>query len=152
MSITQSTRVATRMTGRIAVAAVGITIAGLTVGAAPALADGGPGGPGGPCGIQACQSPGERGPGGPGPDRRGPGPADWRGGPDGGPGGPQWGGGHDDRGWRPGPPPQDLGWRGIDQGRWDHQPFNYNGNWVNPVLDPGYQNWGFWLFGTWIPL
>ncbi|NTY58907.1 hypothetical protein [Mycolicibacterium sphagni] len=145
MSITHSTRVA----GRIAVAAVGITIAGLTVGAAPALAEPGPGGPGGPCGFQGCQRPGERGPGGPPPDRRGPGPADWRGGPGGGPGGPQWRGG-DDRGWRP--PPPDLGWRGIDQGRWDHQPFNYGGNWVTPVFDPGYQNWGFWLFGVWIPL
>jgi hypothetical protein len=148
MSISHSTRVASR----IATVAVGITIAGLTAGAAPALAEPGHGGPGGPCGFQGCQGPGDRGPGGPGdrggppPDRRGPGPADWRGGP-----GPEWRGG-DDRGWRPGPPPPDLGWRGIDQGRWDHQPFNYGGNWVNPVFDPGYQTWGFWLFGTWIPL
>ncbi|BBY66546.1 hypothetical protein [Mycolicibacterium helvum] len=150
MSITHSTRVASR----IAAVAIGITVVGLTVGATPALADpgpGGPGGPGGPCGFQGCQGPGERGPGGPPPDGRGPGPADWRGGPGGGPGGPQWRGG-DDRGWRPGPPPPDLGWRGIDQGRWDHQPFNYGGNWVVPVFDPGYQNWGFWLFGVWIPL
>ena len=50
-----------------------------------------------------------------------------------------------------GPPPPDLGLRGIDQGRLDHQPFNYGGNWVTPVFDPGYQNWGFPLFGVWIP-
>ena len=81
-----------------------------------------------------------------------PGPADWRGGPGGGPGGPQWPGGGDDHGWRPGPPPRDLGWRGIDQGRFDHQPFNYGGNWVTPVFDPGFNNWGFWFFGVWIPL
>ncbi|APE15291.1 hypothetical protein BOH72_08730 [Mycobacterium sp. WY10] len=143
MSITHSTRVA--------VLAAGITIAGLTVGAAPALADPGPGPGPGQCGFQGCQGPGQRGPDGPGGDRRGPGPADWRGGPGGGPGGPQWRG-DDDRGWRPGPPPPDLGWRGIDQGRWDHQPFNYNGNWVSPVFDQGYQAWGFWLFGVWIPL
>jgi len=148
MSITQSTRSATR----VAVIAVGITIAGLTAGTASAIADPGHGGPGGPCGFQGCQGPGERGPGGPGPDRGGPGPADWRGGPGGGPGGPQWRGGGDDRGWRPGPPPPDLGWRGIDQGRFDHQPFNYGGNWVNPVFDQGYGAWGFWLFGVWIPL
>ncbi|MCV7180017.1 hypothetical protein [Mycolicibacterium sphagni] len=148
MSITKSTR--------IAAVAVGITIAGLTVGAAPALAEPGPGGQ---CGFQGCQGPGQRGPEGPGQDRRDPGPADWRGGPGGGPSGQQWRGGDDrgwrggdDRGWQPGPPPQDLGWRGIDQGRWDHQPFNYGGNWVNPVFDQGNQAWGFWLFGVWIPL
>jgi hypothetical protein len=51
-----------------------------------------------------------------------------------------------------GPPPPDLGWRGIDQGRFDHQPFNYDGNWVTPIFDPGFSQWGFWFFGIWIPL
>lgn len=69
------------------------------------------------------------GPGGGGPDYHG------------GPGGPQWG-----------QPPPDLGWRGIDQGRFDHQPFNYNGNWVQPIYNQDYNNWGFWFFGIWIPL
>ncbi len=132
---------------RIAAVAVGITIAGLTMGAAPAQAD--PGRGPGQCEFGGCQGPGERGPGGPAADRRDADPADWRGGPGRGPGGPQW---RDDRGWRPGLPPRDLGWRGIDQGRWDHQPFNYGGHWVTPVFDPGYRAWGFWLFGVWIPL
>ncbi|TGD90366.1 hypothetical protein BayCH28_00410 [Mycolicibacterium sp. CH28] len=140
MSITHRTR--------IAALAVGLTIAGLTLGTVPALADPGQG----PCDFQGCQGPGQRGPDGPPRDRRDPGPADWQRGPDRDPGGPQWRGDGDDRGWRPGPPPVDLGWRGIDQGRFDHQPFNYLGHWVNPVFDPGYNNWGFWLFGAWIPL
>ncbi|MDT5335022.1 MAG: hypothetical protein QOD90_527 [Mycobacterium sp.] len=138
---------------------------------------GGPGGPrgGGPGGPPPQQQQGDRGgpggPGGPG-DRGGPGGPDDHGGPGGpddhggpgdrgGPGGPQWGG-PDPRGgpdyhggpggpeW--GPPPPDLGWRGIDQGRFDHQPFNYNGNWVQPIFNQDYNNWGFWFFGIWIPL
>jgi hypothetical protein len=83
------------------------------------------------------------GPGGPPDGHGGPGgPPDWRG-PDyhGGPGGPVWG-----------PPPPDLAWRGIDDGRRDHQPFNYNGNWVEPIYSPIFNNWGFWFFGIWIPL
>ncbi|MCV7066196.1 hypothetical protein H7H51_11545 [Mycolicibacterium farcinogenes] len=50
------------------------------------------------------------------------------------------------------PPPPNLAWRGIDQGRFDHQPFNYNGHWVTPFFNPQFNNWGFWLFGIWIPL
>lgn len=46
----------------------------------------------------------------------------------------------------------DLPWRGIDQGRFHHQPFNYNGRWVSPFFNPQFNNWGFWLFGIWIPL
>lgn len=68
-------------------------------------------------------------------------------------------GGHVDRGVPPGldrgrfdGPPPGLAWRGIDQGRFDHQPFNYNGNWVTPIFNPSFNNWGFWLFGLWIPL
>lgn len=60
-------------------------------------------------------------------------------------------GGHDDRG--PGGPPQDdWGHRGMDQGRQDHQPFNYNGQRVNPVWDDNHHGWGFWFLGLWIPL
>ncbi|MCT7659737.1 hypothetical protein [Mycobacterium deserti] len=81
--------------------------------------------PGPGCGLGACQ-----GPVGPG-----------------GHNGPAIGG---DRS-RTGPPPG-LAWRGIDQGRIDRQPFNYNGNWVTPVFNPQFNNWGFWLFGLWIPL
>jgi hypothetical protein len=51
-----------------------------------------------------------------------------------------------------GPPPPDQGWRGIDNGRLDHQPFNYNGSWVTPIYNPDFNNWGFWFFGIWIPL
>ena len=32
------------------------------------------------------------------------------------------------------------------------KPFNYNGSWVTPIFDPGYNAWGFWFFGIWIPL
>lgn len=59
---------------------------------------------------------------------------------------------HSDRdGWR-----DDRGrdWhgRGIDDGRFDHQPFDYNGQWVNPIFDRGFNAWGFWLGPIWIPL
>lgn len=112
--------------------AAGIGLAGIFgVGLAGANADPGgphvsqgPGGPGGPGGPV--------GPGGPG----GPGP--------GGPGGPGPGG--------PGGPGQDWHNRGIDQGRQDHQPFDYNGQQVNPIFDPGHNAWGFWLGPIWIPL
>jgi hypothetical protein len=66
-----------------------------------------------------------------------------------GPGGP---GGFGGPGRSYGPPPRDLGWRGIDDGRRDHRPFDYNGAWVTPVFDPGYRAWGFWFLGAWIPL
>ncbi|MCG7607012.1 MULTISPECIES: hypothetical protein [Mycobacterium] len=115
---------------------------------------GGPGGPGRPGGSGGAGGP-ERGHGGPGGGPDGPG---WPGGP-GGPGGPGPGrpgdrgpGGPDDHGRHWGPPPPELAWRGMDQGRFDHQPFNYNGSWVTPIFDPGYNAWGFWFFGIWIPL
>ena len=59
---------------------------------------------------------------------------------------------HQDRdGWR-----DDRGrdWRGrgMDDARWDHQPFSYNGQWVNPVWDNGHNAWGFWLGPIWIQL
>jgi hypothetical protein len=118
---------------RASALAIGITVAGLTVGAASAVAD-----PPNPCGFQSCQGPGaQRGPDG------------QRGGPS---GGPQQRGDNDDRSWHPPPPPPDGAWRNIDQGRFDHQPFNYMGNWVTPVFDAGFNNWGFWFFGIWIPV
>jgi hypothetical protein len=46
----------------------------------------------------------------------------------------------------------DWGHRGIDQGRNDHQPFNWNGQQVNPVFDRDHNAWGFWFLGQWIPL
>jgi len=125
----------------------------LTCGSAIALAIGasvvtvGSGVAGAQPGPQPCQFGDCQGPGGP--------PAGGPGGPDGrdqgghaGSGGPSpW---HHNPGW--GPPPPDQAWRGIDDGRRDHQPFNYNGNWVTPVFNPDFNNWGFWFFGIWIPL
>jgi len=131
------------------VVALGVGIAGLPGGAGLASADPGPL----PCGFPGCPGPGGpppgdfRGPGGPppgdfrGPD--GPPPGDFRG-PD---GPPPW---DHDPGW--GPPPPELAWRSIDQGRFDRQPFNYNGRWVTPIFEPDFNQWGFWFFGIWIPL
>jgi hypothetical protein len=31
-------------------------------------------------------------------------------------------------------------------------PINYWGFQEQPVWDPGYNQWGFWFFGIWIPL
>jgi hypothetical protein len=42
--------------------------------------------------------------------------------------------------------------RGVDQGRQDHRPFNWNGQQVIPMRDGNGQGWGFWFLGTWIPL
>jgi hypothetical protein len=120
----------------------GIGLAGLFgIGLGAANADpGGPCPPGAPCGQHDDHGPGDRGPGGPGgPGDRGPGgPGDH--GP-GGPGGPDW---HDDQG-------RDWQHRGIDDARRDHQPFNWNGQWINPVFDPGHNGWGFWLGPIWMP-
>ncbi len=61
----------------------------------------------------------------------------------------QWG--HDDnRGGNPAP----VDWhnRGVDQGRQDHQPFNWNGQQVTPVPAGNGQGWGFWFGPIWIPL
>ena len=57
-------------------------------------------------------------------------------------------------GWvQPGRP--DIRWQdrdAYDRARFDHRPFQYDGQWVNPVFDPGYRAWGFWLGPIWIPL
>ena len=42
--------------------------------------------------------------------------------------------------------------RGIDQGRQDHQPFNWNGQQVTPMPAGNGQGWGFWFLGLWIPM
>jgi hypothetical protein len=64
------------------------------------------------------------------------------------PGTPPCGDHRDDRGAGP------VDWhnRGIDQGRFDHQPFNWNGQQVYPVPAGDGNGWGFWFFGMWIPL
>ena len=136
-------------------------------------------GPGGPPGEQGPGGPpGDRGPGGPPGDQRpgGP-PPDFHG-----PGGPPPGdfnrqGGHD---WRPPWNSQDNDWRGRFRDApwgndlppwgwgappppvWDGPlppawgppppPINYFGYNEQPVWDPGYNQWGFYFFGIWIPL
>lgn len=42
--------------------------------------------------------------------------------------------------------------RGVDQGRQDHQPFNWNGQQVTPMRAGDGNGWGFWFFGQWIGL
>ena len=52
-----------------------------------------------------------------------------------------------------GPPP--WGWGPPPAYQWDGgpaRPFNYWGYDVNPVWDQGFGQWGFWLFGLWIPV
>lgn len=129
--------------------AIGLGVSALTAGVGVASAQPGPP----PCGFGNCQGPsGQGGRGGPqpgGPD--GPGRPGGPGGPGrGGPGGPDRPGGPPR--WDAPPPPRDLAWRGIDQGRFDHRPFNYQGSWVTPIFNPGFNNWGFWFLGIWIPL
>ena len=54
---------------------------------------------------------------------------------------------------RNGAPP--WGWRFPPPWQWDGgppHPFNYWGYNVNPVWDDGFHQWGFWLFGLWIPI
>lgn len=55
-----------------------------------------------------------------------------------------------DRGRNPAP----VNWqgRGVDQGRQDHQPFNWNGQQVTPMPAGNGAGWGFWFLGMWIPL
>jgi hypothetical protein len=136
----------------------------------------GPGGP--PQGFQQPGGPprGERGPGGPPPGNsefRGPG-----GGPDGPPPGdfdgprnrdwhPPWNPGDDDwRGrfhgapWGDGLPPWGWGappapaFYGPLPPAWGPPPppINYFGFNEQPVWDPGFNQWGFYFFGIWIPL
>ena len=48
--------------------------------------------------------------------------------------------------------PIDWRQRGADQARQDHQPFNWNGQQVNPVRAGTGDGWGFWFLGQWIRL
>jgi hypothetical protein len=48
--------------------------------------------------------------------------------------------------------PADWNNRGIDQGRQDHQPFQWNGQQVQPMPAGNGAGWGFWFLGTWVPL
>ncbi|OBI77807.1 hypothetical protein A5663_21570 [Mycobacterium sp. E740] len=53
------------------------------------------------------------------------------------------------------PPRPDIPWQdrgGYDRAVFDHRPFEYQGQWVNPLFDPVRQGWGFWLGPIWIPL
>ena len=60
---------------------------------------------------------------------------------------------HDDRGRDDrGPDHDDWHNRGVDQGRFDHQPFNWNGQLVTPMPAGNGAGWGFWFLGMWIPL
>jgi hypothetical protein len=108
--------------------AAGIGLAGvLGVGLATASADPGCNAPGKPaCGQDQHNN-------GPGPNQGSGGP----GGPNQGPGGPGPAGWHN---------------RGVDQGRQDHQPFNWNGQEVTPMPAGNGAGWGFWFGGVWIPL
>jgi hypothetical protein len=133
----------------------------------------GPGGPGGPPpgdfhgpGGPEGPPPGDfRGPGGPG-GQGGPPPGDFRRGPDNhwrppwNPGdndwrgrfhGAPWGNDLPPWGWGAPPPPP---WDGPLPEAWGPPPppINYWGFQEQPVWDPGYNQWGFWFFGIWIPL
>jgi hypothetical protein len=58
-----------------------------------------------------------------------------------------------DRGDNRGPAgPVDWHNRGIDQGRYDHQPFDWNGQQVTPVPAGDGNGWGFWFLNNWIPM
>ncbi|TPG31588.1 hypothetical protein EAH80_23480 [Mycobacterium hodleri] len=50
--------------------------------------------------------------------------------------------------------PAPVNWqgRGVDKGRQDHQPFNWNGQQVTPMPAGNGAGWGFWFLGAWIPL
>jgi hypothetical protein len=121
------------------VGALGFSALGLGAGLGTASADHGNGGQ--PCLPQNCQG-----------DQRGDGGQDHRG--DGGDGrqfGDQWRpdqwrqdqGGWDQRPWDQ---------RGIDDARGDHQPFNWQGQRVEPYFDNDRGAWGFSFLGLWIPL
>ena len=69
-------------------------------------------------------------------------------------GNPQHPRGDGENGGRGGPPSEQQRWdqRGLDQGRYDHQPFNYQGQRAEPYFDNDRGAWGFWSLGQWIGL
>ena len=142
------------------VGALGFSALGLGVGLGTASADHGNGGQ--PCWPQSCQG-----------DQRGDGGQNYRGnGGDGGQNyrgdggeGRQWGDQWRPDQWRPDQwrpdqwRPDQGGWdqrpwdqRGFDDARGDHQPFNWQGQRVEPYFDNDRRAWGFWFLGLWIPL
>ena len=142
------------------VGALGFSALGLGVGLGTASADHGNGGQ--PCWPQSCQG-----------DQRGDGGQNYRGnGGDGGQNyrgdggdGRQWGDQWRPDQWRPDQwrpdqwRPDQGGWdqrpwdqRGVDDARGDHQPFNWQGQRVEPYWDQDRGAWGFWFLGLWIPL
>jgi hypothetical protein len=62
-----------------------------------------------------------------------------------------WGLGLAPWGWGPPPPPDWAGWIPPAWGP-APAPFDYWGLTVIPMWDPYFQQWGFWEFGTWVPL
>jgi hypothetical protein len=42
--------------------------------------------------------------------------------------------------------------RGFDDGRRDHRTFSFRGHRVDPFFEARRGTWGFWSFGSWIPL
>ncbi len=120
----------------------------------------GPGGAPGEHGPGGPEGPGGPPPGGPPPGdfNRGPGDHDWR--PPWNPQDNDWRGRFHGAPWGDGPPP--WGWGAPPQPAWDGPlppawgppppPINYFGYNEQPVWDPGYNQWGFWFFGIWIPL
>ena len=117
-----------------AIAAVlGVSALGLGVGAGIASADQGQ-----PCWQHNCQGDGHRGNGGDGQGR----PDQWH--PD------QW---QPDQ-WRPDQGGDQRPWdqRGVDDARFDHRPFDWQGQRVAPYWDQDRNAWGFWFLGMWIPL
>jgi hypothetical protein len=154
-------------------AMVGSALVFGAIGAGGGVANAGPAAlaplkPGNPCPPSGCNGPGN-GPGNGDNWQRGNGPGNgdnWQRGN--GPGnGDNWqrGNGDWDRGawwannrhdwWddRSGPPP--WGWGPPPGFQWyggPPHPFNYWGYDVNPVWDNGFNQWGFWLFGLWIPI
>jgi hypothetical protein len=68
------------------------------------------------------------------------------------PGAPPCGDHRDDHRDDRGAGPVDWHNRGIDQGRFDHQPFHWNGQQVYPMRAGDGNGWGFWVGRVWIPL
>ena len=62
-----------------------------------------------------------------------------------------WGDGLPPWGWGAPPPPR---WNGPLPPAWGPPPppIDYFGYQEQPVWDQGYNQWGFWFFGIWIPL
>ncbi|MGA8254105.1 MAG: chitin-binding protein, partial [Mycobacterium sp.] len=66
--------------------------------------------------------------------------------------GAPWGNGPAPWGWGAPPAPAWGGPLPPPGGQWRDGPINYWGYNETPVCDPGFNQWGFRLFGVWIPL